>query len=84
MFLPMVPRAQHERWTHAHQRAHQTTETSRILISCVPFQNGGGGVGVVGSDENSLPEGGGGEFFPLIEAPHGIKTSDITTLGDFH
>ena len=78
MFLPMVPRAQHERWkTHAHQRA--TTETSRILISCVPFQNGG----VVGGGEFA-PGGGGGEFFPLIEAPHGIKSSDITTLGDFH
>ena len=56
MFLPM----QHERWkTHAHQRA--TTETSRILISCVPFQNGGGGGGGCGGGGGW---GGGVEFAP--------------------
>ena len=67
------------RLTHTKVRLLKQAGFSSLAIL---FQNGwGGGCGGGGGE---FAPGGGGKFFPLIEAPHGIKTSDITTLGDFH
>ena len=57
-----------------HQK--DATETSKVLVSCVPLQNVD-----FSSRKEFAPRG--SDFFPLREVPY-YMVNDITTFEDFH